>query len=135
MSELRVERLLMAPPERVWTAFTTADALAAWMWPGSWNTTSEVDLRVGGRYRIASEVTGMAIGGEFVALEEPRRIVQTWQWDGEDHETLVTITLEPTDGGTALTIVHERFDTDEDRSNHLQGWDDCLDRLPGYLLS
>lgn len=133
MTELRVERALDAAPERVWAAFTTAEALAAWMWPERWQTTSEVDLRVGGRYRIASSVTGMAIVGEFVALEAPTRLVQTWQWEGEPEETLVTVTLEPRGTGTALTIVHERFDGAQERDEHLQGWNDCLDRLPGYL--
>lgn len=127
MTELRIERTLTASPERVWRAFTTTE-LGAWLWPATWGATCEVDLRVGGRYRVAAEA--MAVGGEFVALDAPHRLVQTWQWDGDDDETLVTITFEPRDGGTALTIVHERFETAEDSANHLQGWNDCLDRLP-----
>ena len=133
MTELTVSRTLDAPPERVWAAFTTAKGLAAWMWPESWQTTSEVDLRVGGRYRIASAVSGMAIVGEFVSLDEPSRIVQTWQWEGEVEETLVTVTIEPRGAGTTLTILHERFDAAAARNAHLQGWNDCLDRLPAYL--
>ncbi|MCU1439511.1 MAG: Activator of Hsp90 ATPase 1 family protein [Rhodoglobus sp.] len=133
MTELRVERELTASPERVWSAFTTAEGLAGWMWPGAWNTTAEVDLRVGGRYRIASEVSGMGVSGEFVSIDEPDRLVQTWRWDGDDEETLVSVTLAPSGTGTALTIVHERFRTDDDRDNHLQGWNDCLDRLDPYL--
>ena len=133
MSELRIERMLSAAPERVWSAFTSADALAAWMWPGTWQTTAEVDLRVGGRYRIASTVAGMAIAGEFVSLDAPERLVQIWRWQGEREETLVTVTFTPVDGGTLLTIVHERFDDDQARAEHLQGWNDCLDRLPGFL--
>jgi hypothetical protein len=34
-----------------------------------------------------------------------------------------------------LTLVHSRFTTDTDRDNHLKGWSDCLDRLPGWLAS
>jgi uncharacterized protein YndB with AHSA1/START domain len=60
--------------------------------------------------------------------------VQTWLWDGEHDETLVTITLGlTTGGGTDLTIVHERFATEHDATQHLQGWNDCLDRLPSHL--
>ena len=127
MTELRVERTLAATPERVWRAFTSAEELAAWMWPASWGTTCEVDLRVGGRYRIAAPA--MAVGGEYVAIDAPQRLVQTWQWDGEDEETLVTITLAGHPDGTLLTIVHERFADAEARDNHAQGWNDCLDRL------
>jgi uncharacterized protein YndB with AHSA1/START domain len=36
MTELLIERTIPAAPQRVWTAFTTAEGLAAWMWPGSW---------------------------------------------------------------------------------------------------
>lgn len=132
MTELRIERTLAASPERVWRAFTTTE-LGAWLWPAAWNSSCEVDARVGGRYRIAA--ASMAVGGQFVALDEPHRIVQTWQWEGEPNETLVTITLEPRDGGTALIIVHERFETADDSANHLQGWNDCLDRVEPYLLS
>ena len=136
MTELTVTRLLAAPPDRVWRAFTTAEELAAWFWPTAWDAVVTVDLRVGGRYRVASAPVGMAFGGEYVAVEPTERLVQTWLWDGEHAETLVTITLAPTaDGGTDLTIVHERFATEHDATQHLQGWNDCLDRLPAALES
>jgi uncharacterized protein YndB with AHSA1/START domain len=75
----------------------------------------------------------MAVSGEFVSVEPPARLVQTWRWDGEDEETLVTVTFETAEQGTALTIVHERFADDTTRDEHLQGWNDCLDRLTPYL--
>ena len=133
MSELTVIRQLTSTPERVWRAFTTAEELAAWFWPAAWDATSEVDLRVGGRFRVASE--RVSVSGEYVAIEPHHRLVATWRWDGDDDETLVTYTLEPSDTGTLLTIVHERFATDEDRDSHEQGWNDCLDRLPQHLAS
>lgn len=134
MTELTVTRALAAPPERVWRAFTSPDELAAWFWPTAWDAVVTVDLRVGGRYRVASAPVGMAFGGEYVAVEPIERLVQTWQWDGEQHETLVTITFATADdGGTDLTVVHERFATDHDATQHLQGWKDCLDRLPALV--
>ena len=134
MTEVRVERELAASTDRVWSAFTNPEAIAAWMWPGSFKTTATVDLRVGGRYRIESIPMGMAVEGEFVVLEPTTRLVQTWRWDGEDDDTLVTVTIEPTaGGGSHLTVLHERFGTDEDAASHQQGWNDCLDRLPSYL--
>lgn len=133
MTELRVERTISATPDRVWRAFTTAEELAAWFWPGTWATTGEIDLTVGGRYRLASPVSGVALTGEYVAIEAPSRLVQTWQWEGDPEETLVTITIEESPEGALLTIVHERFEGSEDRDNHLQGWHDCLDRLAPYL--
>lgn len=136
MISVRIDRTVDASPTRVWEAFTTADQLAAWLWPNRWDATAEVDLRIGGRFRIASAVTGMAVVGEFVALDEPTRLVQTWRWEGEPDETLVTITLDPgPDGGTLLTIVQERFTLQADADSHVQGWNDCLDRLRPHLES
>ena len=133
MSELTVVRQLKAAPERVWRAWTSPDELAAWIWPPSWDASCTIDLRVGGRFVISSTGAGPGVSGEYVAVDPGERLVTTWQWDDEDVETLVTITLEPSGEGTTLTITHERFTDEETRANHEQGWNDCLDRLPGYL--
>ena len=84
-------------------------------------------------YRVESPVTQMAVSGEYLTIEEPRRIRFTWRWDGEDEETLVSVTLAAAGDGTDLTLVHDRFGSEEARTNHVQGWQDCLDRLPDHL--
>ena len=124
-----IERIIPASRERVWKALTS-DELAGWFWPPRFATTVRLDLRVGGAYRIDGPGAGMAVSGVFVAVDEPDRLVQTWRWDGEDAETLVTFTLaESPEGGTALTIVHENFADEQSCASHRQGWNDCLDRL------
>lgn len=124
-----IERIIPASRERVWNALTT-DELANWFWPPRFATTVELDLRIGGAYRIDGPGGGMAVSGVFVAVDEPERLVQTWRWDGEDAETLVTFTLaETADGSTALTILHENFVDEQSCALHVQGWNDCLDRL------
>ena len=146
LTDLRLDRTLAAPPEWVWDALTNADALAAWFWPERFDTKAHTDPRPGGSYRI--EGGGMAVHGTYVAVEAPTRLVFTWRWDGDQEETLVTITLSPprrrvrrrvelstVDGGTALTLTHERFADPSSRDNHLTGWSDCLDRLPGWLAA
>jgi uncharacterized protein YndB with AHSA1/START domain len=133
MTELTINRTLAVPAERVWRALTDPAALAAWFWPRRFATTTEVDLRVGGRYRIDGTAAGMAVSGEYVTVEPPNKLVFTWRWDGEPGETLVTIELTPVATGTELALRHERFGDDETRDNHAQGWHDCLDRLPAHL--
>jgi uncharacterized protein YndB with AHSA1/START domain len=132
-TELRLTRTLDHPVERVWSALTDADALADWLWPRRFATRAEVDLRVGGGYRFDGTASGMAVTGEYVAVDAPRRLVFTWRWDGETDETLVTIELVPTADGTELTLTHERFADDAARDDHATGWNDCLDRLPAHL--
>lgn len=130
---LRIIRDVPAAPHRVWRAWTDPVELVTWFWPPSFATTAEIDLRIGGRYRVASAVAGMAVSGEFVAVEEPRRLVQTWQWDGEDDVTLVTTQFRAADDGrTEVVITHERFADAADRDSHAQGWNDCLDRLVAH---
>ena len=132
MSSLIVERAVTSPVERVWIAFTT-DALATWFWPPLWDTSVQLDVQVGGRYRVASAVSDMAVSGEYLAIDPGRALVQSWQWDGDDEVTTVTIALRPTDAGTSLTITQEGFARDDVRDNHIQGWNDCLARLPEVL--
>jgi uncharacterized protein YndB with AHSA1/START domain len=135
-AELQLLRTLAAPPERVWRALTDPAALAAWFWPARLAPTAEVDrVEAGGRYRIASSAAGMAVAGGYVAVERPRRLELTWNWDGEAEETRVTIELAPVEGGTGLSLRHEGFADDATRDDHVQGWSDCLDRLPGWLAS
>jgi uncharacterized protein YndB with AHSA1/START domain len=133
MSDLTITRTLAFPVDRVWRAMTDPAALAAWFWPQRFGPTAEVDLRVGGRYRIDGPAAGMAASGEYVTVEPPHKLVFTWVWDGEPGETLVTVDLTPTAGGTELTLRHARFPDDQQRDQHAQGWYDCLDRLPEWL--
>jgi uncharacterized protein YndB with AHSA1/START domain len=137
MLSLEISRTLAAPPERVWRALTQPEALGSWFWPAAFGTTVEVDLRVGGRFRIAAPngpAGGFAAIGEYVTVEPPHRLVFRWGWEGEpDEETLVTVTLNGDGDKTELLLVHERFATETDRDNHRQGWTDCLDRLPAHL--
>lgn len=129
MTEFRVQRVVAKPVEEVWTAFTDPVALAAWFWPERFETTVDIDLRVGGAFRIASAPVGMAVSGTYAEVEAPGRLVHTWRWDGEDEETLVTMTFLPVDGGTGITILHERFGDPEAAQQNQLGWESCLDRL------
>jgi uncharacterized protein YndB with AHSA1/START domain len=135
MTELNLTRVLRAGRERVWRAWTDGAELAAWFWPASFATEAQVDARVGGSWRVASEAAGMAASGQFVDVEPHSRLVYTWRWDGEEHETLVTLTLaDAPDGGTVLTLTHERFESEQSAADHEQGWSDCLDRLPTFIV-
>ena len=135
-AELVLQRDLDAPPERVWWALTDPAALTAWFWPPRLEPTAEVDLAVGGSYRIDGPGAGIAVSGRYLELDPPHRLACTWSWDGEDAETLVTVELVPSgEGGTALALRHEGFADDATRDDHVQGWTDCLDRLPAWLAS
>lgn len=133
MADLTIERDYGADPERVWSALTGSRELAEWFWPPRLATEVDADTRVGGGYRIASEVGGMAVAGVYRAVDPPEHLSCTWRWDGEDEETVVTVDLRPTPEGTHLRLVNAGFSDTQTRDEHADGWQDCLERLPAHL--
>jgi uncharacterized protein YndB with AHSA1/START domain len=129
MPEFRVHRILPMSVEEAWAAFTEASRLEEWFWPASWNTVVTVDLRVGGSFRIDAAEQQLAVGGDYLEVEAPRRLVHSWLFDGDSDPTLVTLTLTDMDGGAGLTILHERFVDQVTADQNRLGWESCLDRL------
>lgn len=137
VNTLEIVRLLDAPPERVWQAWTAPEALARWWWPERFRTTYEVDLRVGGAYRFRtadlSDLGVLGISGTFLEIEPPRRLVYTWRWEHDaGQQTEVTVEFLDRGGSTELRVTHRGFADEQDRENHVRGWNDCLDRLVAY---
>jgi uncharacterized protein YndB with AHSA1/START domain len=126
-------RSIAAAPERVWAAFTNADEYVAWVWPAEWNSTCEIDLRVGGTFRVASEERGLSIQGTYVEIDPITRLVLNWTQTDREGDSLLTISIEPSADGTDLVLTHENFPDEESRANHELGWTDCLSRLPAHL--
>lgn len=137
---LRLTRRLAHPPEKVFDAWTTREALSRWFGPTDNHTpvVTALDLRPGGIYRIEMRHTGGALHvatGTYREITRPSRLVFTWAWEEKpgEAETLVTVTLRPAGTGCELEIVHEQFVDDAQRGNHEQGWIGCLDRLERAL--
>lgn len=141
---LAVRRAIRAPVERVFAAWTRPELLIRW-WgpPGGRCPEAQVDLRVGGEYRIANLLPDgrrLWIEGRFEAVEPPHRLVYTWRVvpDGEASpasaaEELVTVRFEPRDDGTEVSIEHRRIASAARRDEHELGWRACLDGLARLL--
>jgi len=70
------------------------------------------------------------VGGVFLDVRVPDRLVYTWAWEGDDAgETLVTVEFRDRGPQTEVAVRHERFVDRHARDEHAQGWNDCLDRL------
>lgn len=132
---LVLERILPAPPEEVFAAWTTPERMSEWMSPNG-TAEAEVDLRVGGAFRVTMSGDGFAIDhtGEYVEFDPPRRLVFTWisPYTGPE-PSLVTVELHPHDDGTRLVLTHERL-PDRAVDGHLDGWGTMLERLAGLLV-
>ena len=135
MNSFTLARSIAAEPQRVWDAFTNADEYAAWIWPSEWNTTCEIDLRVGGAFRVTSAERGLSIQGVYTEIDPITRLVMNWTQTNRDGDSLLTITIAPDGDGSSLILRQENFPDEESRADHERGWTDCLSRLPGYLES
>lgn len=136
---LKIRRTFAAPREKVFRAWTEPEELKKWFGPSDEYSTpiAEVDLRVGGRYRIGMRSPGgdlhVAIG-TYREVRSPEKLVYTWSWEGgQMGETLVTVEFHALGGSTEAVLTHEFFPSMEEREKHESGWNGCLSRLPKAL--
>jgi uncharacterized protein YndB with AHSA1/START domain len=136
---LSISRQFPAPPEKVWKALITPEAIRQWMGPSDEFRVpiAEVDARVGGRYRIvmvSPDGEEHDVQGVYREVSAPARLVYTWAWKSTpEKESLVTIELRAKGAGTELTITHSQFADEAAREGHEKGWIGCLARLERYL--
>ncbi len=95
-----------------------------------------LDVRPGGRWRTTMRSPDgklRTVSGVYNTIEPPRRLVFTWGWDDDNgvrgHETEVTVTFEPTPGGTRLKLVQQVFQDREVRDLHNGGWASSFNKL------
>jgi len=139
---LHLERVLSAPRPVVFQAHVEPDLLAQWWGPEGFSAPRiELDLHVGGRYRIAMqppEGNLFHLSGEFLAVDAPDRLVYTFRWeepDPDDRETVVTLSLDDWGASTQICVDQGMFATEARLALHEQGWTETLDRLRELLSS
>lgn len=135
---LVVRRTIHASAERVFEAWTRSAHLKKWWGPDPVRCAdAEIDLRVGGRYRIANRFPDgkvVWIVGEFELVAPPHKLVYTWRLEPDSQAPeRVTVRFEPRDGATEVIVVHERIPNTATRDMHEQGWHGCLAGLAEYL--
>ena len=140
---LEIKRLIKAPRERVYAAWTDPAQMKQWFGPENVQTRDLIaDARVGGTFRwdlTNPEGEEMTMRGEYRELQPGKKIVFTWQWaddeDWENHISIVTVDLDDADGGTELRLTHEQLPNEESRDGHTRGWESALDKLERLFSS
>lgn len=110
--------------------------LARWWGPRGFEVPEvQVDLRVGGRYRMTMQPpAGEAfhLSGEFLEVEPPTALGYTFRWEEphpDDRETSVRLTLHPVGEATQVSLTQGAFATEERRALHRDGWSDSFEKL------
>lgn len=139
---VRLHRVLRAPAERVYKAFTDKGALERWLPPfGFTGTIHEIDVRVGGGYRMSFTNFGSghshSFSVEYVELVANKHIRHTDRFDDENlpGEMTVSIDLKAVSCGTDVSIVQEGIPSVIPEEMCYLGWQESLEQLAKLVES
>lgn len=119
-TEVRIEREFDAQRALVWEAYTDPELMAQWLGPRRLTmTVQEMDVRPGGVYRYthrSSDSGPFVFFGEFLEVEPPRLLVQTFQFETNEHpESIDRVEFQELDGDRTRIVVTASFDSIEAR--------------------
>jgi uncharacterized protein YndB with AHSA1/START domain len=133
---VRLHRVLPVKPDKVFRAFTTADALAQWLPPNGFTASvHHLDAKVGGTHRMSftNFTTGslIAFGGTYLDLVPGQLLRYTDKFDDPNlpGEMTVTVTLKAVSVGTEISIVQEGIPAVIPLEGCYLGWQQSLVKL------
>ena len=132
--QVRIERVLPAPIQDVFDAWTDPARMTEWLSPVG-HAEVEVDLRVMGRFKVSmiGETTRIEHTGEYLVVNPPRELSFTWQSSYTGSEpSVVTVLLEAEGEETRIVLTHRRLPKGQ-VDPHTQGWEAMITRLAGLL--
>ena len=116
--------ILPVTPDEAFALITEPERLRRWQ-----TVSARVDLRAGGEYRW-TVAPGHVASGTYREIDRQAGRVRLGLGSPDlvPDASTVTITVEPTDGGTLVTLVHEGL-TEEQAASHAEGWNHYFTRL------
>ena len=133
---VKLHRVIAAPTEKVFKAFTDPDAYASWLPPyGFVAKVYEMDVKVGGKYKMSftnfTTGNGQSFGGEFLEIKPNELIKYSDSFDNPDlpGEMITTVNLKAVSAGTELKITQEGIPEAIPVEMCYLGWQDSLDKL------
>lgn len=133
---VELHRVLKSTPARIYRAFTAPGAFAKWLPPdGYFGEVHEMDVRVGGRYRMS--FTSLAGGppeafhGEYLEVDPDRRLVYTAEFDNPHMpgRMQTTVQLRDVGCGVELNVRQEGIPEFIPQAGCYLGWQASLELL------
>lgn len=135
-NSVQFHRVFRSTPEKVYKAFTDADAFARWLPPyGFTAKVHHLDAKVGGTYKMSftNFTTGNShsFGGTYVELTPHQRISYTAIFDapGLPGEMRTTVDLTPVACGVEIKIKQEGIPSIIPAESCCLGWQESLEFL------
>jgi uncharacterized protein YndB with AHSA1/START domain len=133
---VNLHRVLRCPPERVYRAFTTPDAMAKWLPPhGFTGKVHQMEARVGGAYKMSFTHFGSghshSFGGRYLELVPGQLLRYTATFDDANlpGEMQTTVTLKAVSCGTEMTVVQQGIPAVIPTEQCYLGWQESLTLL------
>lgn len=133
---MRLHRVFAAKPEKVYRAFTSAEALARWLPPDGFTcAVHEMNAKVGGTYRMSftNFTTGNShsFGGKFVELKPNEFLRYTDSFDDPNlpGEMMTTVSIKPVSVGSEVSIIQEGIPAAIPEEACYMGWQQSLSHL------
>ena len=125
--QLRFERHLRHPVEKVWAAITESNLSAQWLAP------AQIEQRQGGRVVIRFANSETVIDGTVLAIDPPHLLEYGWK-DQNAYRGPVRWELSPEVGGTKLVLTHTLpYALPDKPYDYLAGWDTHLEQMAHLL--
>ena len=134
---LKITRIINAPRQDVFEAWTNAEQVKHWMCPeGSSVSFAELDVRVGGTFRIDMRIdeADTVHTGIYHEITPPAKLVFTWVSKHTHHrESLVTVEFFEQGETTELVLLQRQLPDEEAVQRHTSGWTELLEHLAASL--
>jgi uncharacterized protein YndB with AHSA1/START domain len=135
-NNVSLHRVLKAPPEKVYRAFTEANAMASWLPPcGFLCTVHEMNVKEGGTYKMSfhnfSTGNGHSFGGQYVEIKPNEFLKYTDKFDDPNlpGEMTTSVWLNKVSVGTELKIIQENIPSVIPAEMCYLGWQESLEKL------
>lgn len=135
-NKVTLHRVFTASPEKVYRAFTEAEALTSWLPPNGFSAkVHELDFKVGGRYKMSftnfTTGTKQSFGGEYLEIRPNEFLKYTDRFDDENlpGEMITTVWLKKVLCGTEVTITQEGIPEMIPVEFCYLGWQESLEKL------
>ena len=131
-----LHRVLKAPPEKVYRAFTQDTAFASWLPPyGFLGVVHNMDVKVGGQYKMSfinfSTGNGHSFGGKYLDIKPNEFLKYTDKFDNPQlpGEMITSVWLKKVLCGTDIKITQEGIPAAIPVEMCYLGWQESLQKL------